>query len=127
MKILKKQKNDVILAAAILSAALIVLLVVLYAFPKGDTVTVTVNGELYGEYPLNIDATVEIYSGADGNDVNIMTLSEGRVSVSSANCRDGICVNHRPIERTGSSIVCLPHGVVITVIGSEGNEIDLVS
>ena len=127
VKISKNLRNDIILAVAVLAVALIALLILLFASPHGDLVSVTVNGELYGEYPLDVDTTVEIYSGEDGRDVNVLIVSEGRASVISANCRDGICVRHRPVSRSGASIVCLPHGVVITVVSDADADIDIVS
>ncbi len=127
MKISKKVRNDIILAAVLLGLAIAALLILLFASPRGDIVSVTVNGELYGQYPLDVDTTVEIYSGDDGKDINILTVSEGRASVISANCRDGICARHRPISRSGASIICLPHGVVITVVSESDGGIDIVS
>ncbi len=46
-----------------------------------------------------------------------------------ADCPDGICANHKPIHKTGESIICLPHKVVVTVISdkSNDNEIDAVA
>ncbi len=127
MKISKKARNDIILAVVLLSVSLISFLLFSLFSVQGDYVSVTVNGELYGEYPLSVDATVEIYSGENGSDINVLTVSEGRATVSSANCRDEICVKHRPITRSGASIICLPHGVVITVVSEDGTGIDLIS
>jgi hypothetical protein len=79
----------------------------------GDTVTVTVDGQLYAAYPLSQDREVIIRT--DGGEQNVLVIRNGKASVRSATCPDGICASHRPIFRDGESIVCLPHRVVITV------------
>lgn len=48
---------------------------------------------------------------------NRVVIRDGRVTVSEADCPDGICVRHRSISRSGQSIVCLPHRVCVTVVG----------
>ncbi len=48
---------------------------------------------------------------------NRVVIRGGRVTVFEADCPDGICVRHRPISRSGQSIVCLPHRVCVAVVG----------
>ena len=83
---------------------------------SGDTVKVTVNGKLYGTYSLSQNITEDIKSGENGNQLNRLIISDGKAHMETASCPDGICVAHRPIFRSGESIVCLPNRVVITVI-----------
>ena len=83
--------------------------------PEGDTVGVKVNGEVYGTYLLSETVTVDICTGKNQNQHNVMVIEDGRVRVQSATCPDGICAGHKPIHRDGESIVCRPHGLVITV------------
>jgi len=44
-----------------------------------------------------------------------------------ADCPDQVCVNTRPADREGQSIVCLPNRVVVEVRGSKKDFIDGVS
>ncbi len=53
-------------------------------------------------------------------------VSDGEVSISRSDCRDGICSNTPPISRAGQSIVCAPAGVVVRIVG-EGAIVDAVS
>lgn len=123
----RKFKNDVIFIAAIL-AVVAIAAAALYLFRvEGSAVKVEVNGTLVGTYPLSMDREVEIKSGPDGSQRNILVIRDGKATVTSATCPDGICAAHRPISRAGESIVCLPHGVVITVIGGNGEEPDIVA
>ncbi len=118
-----KAKNDIIFIAVIL--ALILALGAFYVFShgEGDTVTVTVGGVLYGEYPLSEGRTVEI---KNGEAVNLLIIEGGRARVATASCPDGICAAHKPISRDGESIICLPNRVVITVRSGTGESPDIV-
>ena len=108
-------KNDVIfIAALLLSLSLIGLAFQLFR-GEGDLITVTVDGELTGTYSLSQDRTVEILTGEQNDQRNLLIIRDGEAYVSEASCPDGICAAHRPISRRGESIVCLPHRVVITV------------
>jgi hypothetical protein len=71
-----KAKNDIIFIAVIL--ALILALGAFYVFShgEGDTVTVTVGGVLYGEYPLSEGRTVEIKNGEAVNALRFETEGE---------------------------------------------------
>ena len=90
----------------------------------GDTVSVTVDGVLYGEYSLGDDRTVEIFS--EGG-YNILVIENGKAHVESASCPDGICAAHKPISRDGESIVCLPNKVVITASARDNSAPDIIS
>ncbi len=115
-----KRRNDVIFIAALLLAVALIGLAFFLLRGEGDTVTVTVDKARYGTYSLSEDATVEIRTGANGEELNILVIKDGKAYVETATCPDGICAAHKPISRDGESIVCLPHKVVITVVtGSE--------
>ena len=121
----RKFKNDLILIAAIL-AVVAILALVLFLRGEGTTVRVELDGRVIGSYSLAVDREVEILSGENGEEKNLLVIRDGKAYVSSATCPDGICANHRPISRVGESIVCLPHGVVITVIGEDKAQPDII-
>ena len=120
----KKIKNDIILVCAILILALAAFFVFKACAKEGGTVSITIDGELYKELPLNTDAVVEVVSGENGEYKNTVTIKDGRVSISYANCPDGICEKHRAIKHSGRTIVCLPHKLVVNVKGGEVDEMD---
>lgn len=117
-----KLKNDVIFIAALLTVVILAGLGFSFLRANGDRITVTVNGELYGVYLLAEDAEVEIRTGENGEELNYLVIREGRAYIETATCPDGICAAHKPILRVGESIVCLPHRIVITVLGADSNE-----
>ena len=121
----RKFKNDLILIAGILSVIAVAALLLLLQ-GEGTTVLVELNGEVMGNYSLAIDREVEILSGENGEEKNLLVIRDGKAYVSSATCPDGICAGHRPISRVGESIVCLPHGVVITVVGEDTAQPDII-
>lgn len=46
---------------------------------------------------------------------NIVEIKGGKVKVTSATCKNQICVNHREIDKKGESIVCLPNMVIVEI------------
>lgn len=55
---------------------------------------------------------------------NTVHIANGKVNVENANCRDKICVKSGYISKTGQSIVCLPHKMIVEIKGNGENEID---
>ena len=88
---------------------------------------VEVDGTVMGTYPLSVDREVEIVTGENGEELNLLVIKDGKAIISTATCPDGICAAHKPISREGESIICLPHKVVITVIGGSGEEPDIIA
>ena len=109
------RRADAILAAAVLAVALGVA-VLLWVLPKtGTAAEITVDGVTVATLPLNTDTTYTV-KGVGGH--NTVVVCGGKVTVTDANCPDKICVRHRAVSRAGESIICLPHRVVVTVIGT---------
>ncbi|MBE6740066.1 MAG: NusG domain II-containing protein [Ruminococcaceae bacterium] len=121
----RKIRNDIILVLCLLLIAVIGL-AYLYLFrDKGDTVKVTVDGNQIGIYSLNENMTKDIITGEKGENLNRLIIKDGKAYMETATCPDGICVNHNPIFRDGESIVCLPNGVVVTIIKND-DDLDVV-
>ena len=108
----RKARNDVIFIASLLLVVLVFVCVLFFSAEEGNTVRVTVDGRLFGEYSLLENKTVEIVNG-DG--YNLLIIEDGKAYVDTASCPDGICSSHRPVSRNGESIICLPNKVVIEI------------
>ena len=118
------RKNDILFAAAVLVTAVVVYLAV-YGIGGSEGVTVQVmkDGEVYAEYPLYEDRKVLLdYGQQEG--MNVLVIENGSAAVTEADCPDKLCVKQRAVSRDGESIVCLPHKLVITVVGGEEAEYD---
>ena len=61
----------------------------------------------------------------DEGNFNLLSVTDGKVRMEAADCRDQICVRHRPVSDSGESIICLPHRFVVEITdhaeGSAGN------
>ncbi|MBQ8432805.1 MAG: NusG domain II-containing protein [Clostridia bacterium] len=120
----KKIKNDIALIVALLALVLLATLALLLLRTEGDRVVVTLDGQLWGEFSLQEDRTVEIRNG-DG--YNRLVIKDGKAYVQEANCPDGICSAHRPIGYGGESIICLPNKVVVEIRSQNQGQPDIIS
>lgn len=108
----KKIKNDLILIAVILIAAISSLLLFKISLKEGDYVQISVNGEVVYTLPLDTDTEKRIETE---NGSNTVLIKDGTASVVSADCPDKICVSHRSISKSGETVVCLPHKLVVEI------------
>lgn len=123
----KTKKNDLILIAILLLITLTAYFGMKFyqgANTKNAVALVTIDGEEYGRYPLDID-TQERVELPDGS-YNLLVIAEGEADVTEASCPDEICVNHKAISKKSESIVCLPNKVVIEIVNGEDADIDFV-
>lgn len=120
---MKRVKNDIILIAVLFAAAAAVLLTVYLTRSAGACAVVTVAGEEVGRYPLDEDTTVTI--GTD--DYNVLQIKDGYADVTDANCPDELCVQESRIRYDGETIVCLPHRMVVEIVGGTSSGVDAVA
>ena len=123
----RKFRNDLIFIAAILAVVALGAAALFFLRGEGSTVQVEVDGTVIGTYPLSVDREVEIITGENGEELNLLVIKDGKATVTAATCPDGICAAHKPISREGESIVCLPHKVVITVVSGDSNGPDVIA
>lgn len=83
----------------------------------GDYLLVELNGEEYGKYPLNEDKTFKIEIG--NGEYNTVEIKDGKVKMIEANCRDLICTHMPTISKDGETIVCLPHRLILEIVGND--------
>lgn len=107
-----KVLNDIYLAFGILIIALILFLVFKLTQKPGSIVKVTIDNQVKHCYNINNDTQVIIKDGAN---TNTLVIKDGKAYISEANCPDKICVAHREISKTGETIVCLPHKLVVEI------------
>lgn len=116
----KKFKNDILLGGILLAVALLIWLIMeLFVDVQPEKVVITVNGEAFGSYDINMNTRVEVF------DHNTVIIENGRVWMEYASCPDGLCINQGKIKESGQTIICLPNKVMVTIEGEEG-ELDAV-
>lgn len=117
------KKGDILLAAAVLAIAAGVYLYYSTDVQPGGGVEVMVEGESVAFLPLDRDDNIRVETEQG---YNVISVQDGVVAVTEADCRDQICVEHKKIRNTGETIVCLPHKLVVEVIGDSPAEFDTV-
>lgn len=126
------QKNDMILLAICTLIIAIVFIFFRMDRQDGKKLIVKVDGKVVETHTLDQKLTQHVVF-EDGE--NIFEIVDGQVNMQTADCPDQICVNHKPISKTGETIVCLPHKLVLEIVGgiseesieSSENRIDMIS
>lgn len=116
------KKKDIILIVAVLGIALVSFAAIKLTQKDGKEVVVTIHGKETYKTSINKD---QIYKIPVQDGENIMQIKDGKVTMKKADCRDQICADHKPIEKSGETIVCLPHKVVIEIKSENGKEQEL--
>lgn len=86
--------------------------------------TVTVDGTVYGTYPLSEDRTLTVDTGRG---TNTLCIEGGRVWIAEADCPNHDCVEKGAIAKQGQIILCLPHKLSVTITEQKGGGPDAVS
>ena len=67
----------------------------------------------------------DIYLFDTSYGTNTVVVEGGEIRVSEADCPDKICVNMGGVSRSGETITCLPHKLVIEVHNDKKNDYDI--
>ena len=114
------KKADIVLLIIILVMGIPLSVLSLTEGIGGDKVRISLDGEIYGVYPLGEDREIDVTE--DGH-TNHITIKDGQVSMSYSTCRNQVCVNTGAISETKDAIVCLPNRVVVEIISSDSGSI----
>ena len=106
-------RGDLWLTGGLLAVSAVLGLLFFLAAPAPQDVAVRVDGTQVLQVPLSRDGVYPI------GETNIITVSDGEVRMTHADCPDQICVKTGSISRSGQSIVCAPNRVVVTVTGED--------
>lgn len=119
-------KKDCIFIAAVLFAAVIsALAAAKFQSVRGQSVRITIDGEIYGEYSLAENSVVTI-EGTHG--YNKVIIENGEAYMDDADCPDKYCMEYKPVSKGNETIICLPHRLVVEVVGKkEVNQPDIVA
>ncbi len=114
-----KTKTWIVLfaALALLSAAAIVLM------NGGDRAVAEIvrDGEVVKRIDLSRVTGPETFTVEDGaGGYNVVTVEPGRIRVEDANCPDRVCVHYGWLERSRIPILCVPHKLMIRIVGADG-------
>lgn len=126
-KRVQKLKGDIAVVAVILAVAAFAALIPCFMNKNRESsqVVILINGEETDRYPLSEDKIITV-SDHDGG-YNLILISGGSVKVTDADCPDKLCVKQREISRSGESIICLPHKLVIMIESPEESDLDAIT
>ena len=82
---------------------------------SAQSVKVISEGEVLYILPLDTDTQIEIVTDRG---INTVTVKNGKVAVTEANCPDGHCMK-RGFCSNGVQIVCLPNRLVLEFTGQQ--------
>ena len=117
------KRKDFILFFVLLCVGILILLISVFFKTEGNYVVIQQNGVIIEELSLKENGT---YVVEDGTYYNKLVIRDGAVYVEDANCRDLICVRHGSISKVNETITCLPHKLIVYVVGDNISEVDAV-
>ena len=91
-------------------------MLLLTAGPEASRAEIRSDGELIATVDLAVDQEFTVTTAWGGE--NVITVRDGAIAVTQANCPDHYCM-HRGFCKSGGSIVCLPNKLVISFVGEQ--------
>ena len=120
------KKWDFIIVIALVLIAGIWFFIYQFCFSTpGAYAVVYQSGNEIGRYSLKEDIKVEISGEWKG--INILEIKDGFADIIDADCKDELCVHQKKISKNGETLVCLPHKMLVKIIGSKKSEFDAIS
>jgi len=113
-----KKKEIVILAIVVVVLAAVLLVMNILGSRGERKLVITIDGQEYQTIALadhtNMHFTVETPDG-----YNEVVITNGVVDVVSADCHNQVCVDTHSASKVFDKIVCLPHKLVLEIVGDE--------
>lgn len=89
-------------------------------FPRtvsGSQLEIRIDGVVTERRSLSEDCKKQIQTPDGGS--NWFEIKNGTVYMREADCHDKICVGMHGISKSGETIVCLPHKLVLAIVSTE--------
>lgn len=118
---LQFRKGDIIAIGLVIALALAVGLLFLPRPAEDAVVEIYRGGQLVKTIPLDGDEEYTLV----GDYTNVIRVGGGKVSITVSDCPGQDCVHSGAISVPGRSLVCLPNGVEVRIVGRSG-DVDFV-
>ena len=118
---LQFRKGDIFAIGLVVALALVVGLLFLPKPAEGATVEIYQGGQLVKTIPLSAQEDLTL----TGTYTNVIRVADGQVSITSSDCPGMDCVHSGAISIPGRSLVCLPNGVEVRIVG-KSSDVDFV-
>ena len=110
-----KSKYWIFLFAVVILACAALSVWLLWPGEAAEYAEIWSDGTLVKRVSLRVDQTFTV---AGENGTNVITVSDGKIGVTEADCPDHYCM-HRGMCNSGAQIVCLPNKLVIKFVGGD--------
>ena len=110
---MKKLDFLIIIIALVLAG---IFLIITLNGKRGNTVEIVVDGEVTASFTMDSDTEYRVETDQGWN---IVRIKGGYVTVIESDCPNQICVKHKEISKSGESIICLPHKMIVRITGGE--------
>ena len=118
----KIRKRDIILCFILLVIGIIGFIAVKVLLRPGNVAKVYIDDKLVDTLDLSTDDTY-VYRTSYGT--NTIVVENETVRMESADCPDKVCVNMGDKTKSGETITCLPHRMVIEVRNDKERDVDV--
>ncbi len=126
MNKMTKWDKWIIVVALILSLSFVLFFARKDPYGKKRAV-VRVDGKIQAEIPLDGSRIGDRITFQTKYGRNVLEVGDGWVRMIEATCPDMLDVKQGKITRVGERIICLPHRLVVEIIGEEAVELDALS
>ena len=114
---LRFKKGDAAVIAAVLLVAIFTFLCFLPKHSPAGYAEIYLDGKLLSTVDLNTPQEFTV----TGTYAATITVADGCIAVTASTCPGGDCVDCGWASNAGRSIVCLPGGLEIRIVGSSGD------
>ncbi|MDE6621485.1 MAG: NusG domain II-containing protein [Lachnospiraceae bacterium] len=119
-----RKKDFLLITAIIVIAVVSAILIALAQSEAGAMIRITIDGTFYGEYSLSENQTISVDETLGYNRI---VIENGSAYMAEADCPDKYCMDYLPIAKNGETIICLPHKLVVEVVGTQdARQLDVV-
>lgn len=125
---MKINRTDMILILLLFLFGIVIsLMIYLPHTNSGNYVEVRIDGVTTDTYSLSENRTERIPCPNGGS--NQFKIQDGVVYMTEADCPDKVCIDMHGISKSGETIVCLPHKLVLAIVRTddESPELDAVT
>lgn len=118
----KMLKRNIVLISTLLIAGIAGILIVRSGSKNGSSADIYIDDKLVQTIDMSVD---DEYTFQTDLGTNIVSVEAGAVSMKAADCPDKVCVRMGAKDRSGDTITCLPHKLVIEIHGGQKQEVDI--
>ena len=91
---------------------------------EGNVLEIQIDRVQYGTYSLEQDTSIRVETA---HGYNVICIADGQAYVAEADCNDYTCIQMGKISYDGQSVICLPHGLIMTIRSDKKGAFDAIT